>query len=265
MSDASVEQSGDFDNLGTAGEAPEVEHPALTRLTEFARKVKMQWVENDKRGDIPPVVLVEKGDEVVTVAIAPDVDKHQGLHMALVLRKGFDPDRICIVLDSHFALPEPGDGPEEMQKKYPPGSMQKACDEEGACSAGKISDCLVCAYCDRDGKISMRVLPYDYHGKDGPPFKWTTEGPFADAASHAYQEDKEGCYTQGLIPDTLRDIMTKEKPLMQEKAVTLNPYGDDFSEERKEFHTGRAVIMFLRSLGCQVEDLWSKKHPEWTE
>jgi hypothetical protein len=135
------------------------------QIRKFVIQQKKHWVETTERGDIPPLVMVFKDGEFVAAATGTNVDKHQGMQIASLMQIGFQPDKLLIVLDSHFAKAMPGETAEDMARKYPPGSMQKMCDEEGACEAGTISDCLVLASIDKDKKFDMDILPYDYHGK----------------------------------------------------------------------------------------------------
>jgi hypothetical protein len=240
---------------------------------EFAKRQKMHAVASMQRGDIPPTVIVERGGRVQAIVIAPQVDKHLGLQAAAMCQAGYDPDAITMVLDAHIGTMSTGTRPDgekmteeeieqataEWRKKYPKG-MQHACDNEDACATGDITDCLICHRIDRDGKITMVTLPYAYHGKEGPPFKWLDQDPrYKDMAEKPMSELK------GLIPDALREIMStgnliEKIPTIKEMAAHFA----DFSEERIRFHIARVIISLLSARKFMIMDFLSGTHPEWT-
>jgi hypothetical protein len=106
------------------------------------KRTKDTWVKIDERGDIPPVVIVEKNGEDLCTVFAPQVDKMMGLRAAQVLRQGFDPDYMTVMFDAHYAQGKKDESEEEFAERFPAGSMQKMCDEENACAVGltTISD-----------------------------------------------------------------------------------------------------------------------------
>jgi len=105
-------------------------------------------------------------------------------------------------------------------------------------------------------------LPYAYHGKDGPEFKWLdSEKGFPPQMSST----KEGGEIIGLIPDALREIMAKKKiideiPGLKEIAERL-----EFTEERARYHTARAVMYMLAGKGCIIKDYVTPTHLEWID
>ena len=229
---------------------------------EVAKEFKKSFVENTDRGDIPPFVIAEKDGETLAVVIAEEIDKYKGLHAADILKSGLQPDAICMFMDAHMASGE------DAVKKYAgkPGSMQKACDEEGLCATGEIVDCLICHRIDKSGKFTMATIPYSYHGKDGPPFKWLDlDDRFKSAAKPVTESDITGekFEAKGLIPDTMREIMASDKlkdmmPFLKKRASM-----DGFSEERMQFHVARSIMRILSEQGYVVMDFLSPKHPEW--
>lgn len=212
---------------------------------EQAKSQKQAWVHATDQGDVPPTVLIEKDGIHLCTVIAEQVDKHLGLHAARLLKKAFDPDFMTIMLDAHMTLTD-GKSKEEQKRlveKYvgKPGSMQKACDEEGACSLGEITDCINVVRIDRKANIAFGVVSYDYHGK-GTTLKWTDYGSIMDEAT----EGKP--MVSGLIPDTLREIMLNEKPLWEEPDLPdFMNMGDEegISGEEKFHRIGRAILSVL--------------------
>lgn len=204
--------------------------------------------------------MVFKGGDFVAAATGPEVDKYQGMKIASMMQMGFQPDRLLIVLDSHFVQSLPGETAEDMHRKYPPGSMQKMCDEEGACEAGEISDCLVLASIDKDKKFEMDILPYDYHGK-GTQFRWK----FLPDELGVALKDSFG-HHEGFIPSSLTQIMSQNSAeFVDEMAKKFDPE-IAADPERCSFHTGRAVLSALKLHGCSILDKWSDRFPlgrEW--
>lgn len=227
----------------------------FANFKEIAKHHKKMWVETSDRGDIPPTVFVEKDGKVVSVIVAPQVDKHAGLHAAHLARMGFDADALSIIMDAHATVghAKPGQSEEEREeefrKKYPPGSMQKMCDDEGACERGEIVDILLCQRIDRDGNFRMFTLPYSYHGKGGPEFKWLESD-----ALHGFGEEKTK-FT-GFIPDSLKKIMAEKQILDHEDFSHLRGVGlkMELDSERQQYHASRSVLKILNEQGFLVFD-----------
>lgn len=251
------------------------------KIVDFAKQQKSWAVEKTQRGDIPPTVIVERNGQVQAIVIAPQIDKYLGLQAAAMCHAGYDPDSITMVMDAHIGTMASGTKPDgekmsekdieeataAFRKKYPKG-MQAACDDEGACETGDITDCLICHRIDREGNISMVTLPYAYHGKEGPPFKWLDQDPkYKDMLTGSSEGDK-GLQLKGLIPDALREIMKsqslmehlQEVPSFKEVAEHFN----DFSPERVQFHVIRAIISMMSAKKFMILDFVSGTHPEWT-
>lgn len=238
----------------------------LGKWVDFAKQQKAWAVEITDHGDIPPTVIVERDGKVLAIVVSPEINKQLGLKAAAMCQTGFDPDAITMVLDAHIHSGKVAEGQtneeaiEEYHKKFPKG-MQHACDNEGACDLGEISDCLICHRIDREGNITMVTLPYSYHGKSaGQPFKWLDE-------DERYKNMGElgGSSLTGLIPDTLRDIMKMPPifssiPQLKELAEQSN-----FSPERVQYHAARTMMGLMTSQNYMVADFVSGKHPEWTD
>jgi len=218
---------------------------------DFAKQHKGFFVKNTKRGDLPPTIIAERNGEVFAIVIASDIDKELALKASDILRHGAGADSLVLILDAHVRTMDK-DGEDEFLKNYKHGDMQRACDEEGACELGLISDCLVCHRIDKDGKIDCTVMTYSYHG-EGTEFKWTDEG-------EKYPKDMTG--VGGYIPDVLREIMAKPTFTENDKLMkTAREHG--FEEERIFYHTARATFQLLMENGYYLIDMLSGKHPEW--
>lgn len=250
---------------------------SLKNWIDFAKQQKAWAVEQTDRGDIPPTLIVERDGNVQAIVVAPEINKYMGLQAASMCKLGFDPDALTMVMDAHVHSGKvkegqtPEEAQEEFRKKYPKG-MQHACDEDGACATGDITDCLICHRITRDGSFSLVTLPYSYHGKDGPPFKWLDDDPRYKGMCQGTEgdkaggdPDKKGLQFKGLIPDNMREIMAQESildqiPQLKEMAEKFN----DFTPERTRYHTARAMMAMLSAKKFMVVDFVSGTHPEWT-
>lgn len=235
----------------------------------IAKQHKEMWVATSDRGDVPPTVFVEKDGEVAAIIVAPQIDKYAGLHAAKLARIGFDADALSIIMDAHMASEKASkegmseEREEEFRKKYPPGSMQKACDEEGACERGDIVDVLLCHRIDRDGNFKMFLLPYSYHGKGGPEFKWLEDHPSMERMNATAGTVDEAMKYKGFIPEALGEIMAEKRLLDQEQIGSLlRSAGEqlELSPERQQYHLSRAILRVLNSQGFMVFD--QRKTPD---
>lgn len=248
------------------------EPSVFDKVIEIAKQVKLDWVEETDRGDMPPTLFVERGGVIVAVVMAPQVDKHAGLHAATICRVGFKADALTMVLDAHIKeekIPEgmtAEEAKDQIAKNYEPGSMQKACDEDGACEKGEIADVLLCHRVDGEGTLKMWMMPYAYHGKGGQPFRWMEEHPVAQKYNTDGDDIDEATYT-GFIPETMKAIMKQPGILEGDNPVStfLKQAASDMemSPERQLYHTGRAILRLLSGQGFQVLDL--QEHPDGEE
>lgn len=220
---------------------------------DFAKQHKGFFVENTKRGDLPPTIIAERNGEVFAIVIASDIDKELAFKASHILRTGAGADALVLILDAHVRSVDAEKG-DEFLKNYKHGDMQRACDEEGACELGIISDCLICHRIDKDGNISMKILPYSYHGK-GTDFKWTEPDP---------KHETDGVHFEGTVPDVLRKIMSEET-FSDNEALMKTAREHGFDEERTWYHTARATFQILTEGGFYLFDLLSSRHPEWCD
>ncbi len=219
--------------------------------------LKFAFVVITDRGDIPPVTIAERNGKVTAIIIAPQVDKEAGLHAAAVARVALSSDTVTVAFDAHMYRMKAGETEEDYRKRFPPGSMQKMCDEEGACERGELVDVLSVQRYTPTGTLSAS-LTYDYHGKAaGQPFKWLEE-QFAVSTGEE-NEDKLG----GFIHKNMLKIMEEEKfegsPLIQAAARITGV--DPTNTEKLFFHSARAGMHTLRELGFLVMDFVTEPGP----
>jgi hypothetical protein len=209
---------------------------------QMVKEQKMLWVKEQKNPDQNPTVFVERKGIIRAIIVAPQLDKWQGLHAAKVCRVGFGADALTLVFDAHVAHGKPGESKEDFAKQFPPGSMQRMCDEEGACKTRKITDCMICHRITADGHLQMVTLPYFYDEKYQGEFHWL------DDEIMKMDTKEEGVGLEGTIPENLKAIMAQptllEIPEMnaQREFMQLEP-------ERALYHGGRAIMTILNQMG----------------
>lgn len=237
---------------------PVEEMTNFEKVIEIAKKVKMDWVEKTQRGDMPPTLFAERGGKCVAVVMAPQVDKRAGLHAATLCRIGLKAAAITLALDAHIKeqkVPEgmsPEQAKEEFAKTYKNGDFQRMCDEEGACERGDISDVLLCHRVDESGKNTCWTMPYSYHGKGGPEFRWMED----HFAANKVMGEGDGEVMEGFIPSSLKEIMAQPAFLDREdefiQALKEKAKDWEMTPDRQQYHVGRAILRMLVDQGFQV-------------
>lgn len=205
----------------------------LNQWFEWAKAFKHSWVEATQRGDMPPTVIAERNGQPLIIVVAPQIDKMLGLHAADMCRGGMCADAVTLICDAHMATGQT----EADLEKWKHQRMQDACDEEGACSTGEITDCIQAIRMDTSLKAELHCLPYDYHGKDGGvDFKWK---PDMEVKINEKTEDKAG--VTGFIPESLREIMQRptilENDQLQQAAAAMGLTNVD----KQVYHAGMAM------------------------
>lgn len=159
--------------------------------------------------DMNGLLEVWRDGAPVLAIFTPDVDRDQLLDAAWMTVPALKADRIVAVMDAHLTnqMENPATG-----KPWEPGEMQKACHEDGACSTGVITDCLIINEVSRDGSYRMLTLPY--HIDEAAK----AAGDQAVAVHWQEQGDKDqvmdGENLQGLIPDVLRGAFERDTGLL---------------------------------------------------
>lgn len=250
---------------------PEEYRPAAQAIYESVRELvhteKEIALQLTDEGDIYPTVILldDATGRVIGRVMATEMDKWLGLKAAALLFQALRPNALVLLFDAHMTLPNPDDpDPERWQE---PGSMQRACDEEGACARGLLTDCVTVHLANTNGELNMVTLAYDYHGK-GTPFRWTPEHDRVILDQLFPEDPEQGTHAQGNIPNTLRKIFSQETPArVQELFQWGRQMGLDAEQIR--YHTTKAVLDRLSSVGYFTKlyldppyDETSGPHPE---
>lgn len=165
-------------------------------------------------------------------------------------------DYLVLSLDTHTSTSQtnPRTG-----KKWAEGEMQNLCDQEGLCESGVIRDNLLLMVIRRDRKIWMQGIPYHRHhvGATG------TEVMFyePELATNEWAGDDESS-VGGLIPDTLREIMTGDWRADVLSTVTGKALSAGLSADAIRMHMimagigvlGSGDAQYLHALNCATQE-----------
>lgn len=194
----------------------------------FLKMQKEQFAKSPNSKELPPHVIVESQDGPEAIVISPSLNKDLAIKAAYLCNIGFQPSSMTIAFDALMSKVENQD---------------------------EKQDCIVCHNIDKEGEMKMSVLPYT--SVDDKVF-WIDEEQNFDPSL----DETEAI--QGDIPDALVQVM-KSTPsnLMQEIANDLG--SECLSTEEAKFQVGRIIISILIGMGFKIVDLFSYKHPHWTE
>lgn len=226
-------------------------------ITRF-RKLKESAVEDmEERGtdDIQPLIEVWRDGEPILFIMCPNVDRDEGLDAAYYSIRGLAADRIVMMLDAHVTknMTNPKTG-----EPWGPGEMQAACDDDGACDIGLITDCLVVNDVSRDGNFTMHTLPYHVN-KDAKEVHWQQEGEH----ERTMKEDDES-KLEGLIPSVLRDAFSK--PTFFEeytKEVGLSPEEEGLTKVEAQAMQDSVTVFRMLAMGLAI--VFTSSNQEWME
>ena len=203
----------------------------IKQIIETCKESKKIWCDITESGDMPPFLVMEKDGIQVASIFSPQVDKMHALKAAHMCRVAIGIDTMAICCDAHMASMKAGE-----EKQWKPGEMQRMCDEEGACEAGLITDCLSIVVIDKNCKLSMSTVPYSYHGKK-TKFSW------AEDKAYTITEDDEH-KVEGNIPYALKKIM-EETPLAETENGKLLANATKLSPDQQYYHCIRAAFTAL--------------------
>jgi hypothetical protein len=164
----------------------------VTDVADRAKLIKGEMVAAAPPGfsdDLCPTVLFERDGLHLAVAVAPHVERDEGLNIVSLGTPGFGATEIGFTVDAHYTRspfnPLTGEA-------WGEGEMQELCDHHSGCEIGVTTDCLMVMVFGRDGKTSWANLPYHIDKKSGTVHWLPTE---------EYPDDIE---VRGLVPDTIR-------------------------------------------------------------
>jgi hypothetical protein len=246
------------------------------KWTEFARAYKESVVNKPKNGgEICPLVVVERNNEILTFVKAPACDRDMGLAAARLLKLGFDPDALVLIFDVHMkAFDKEQDQAEQSEQEfvqqlkeaYPEG-LQKG--REGGDKS--IKEALLCYRVNRDLSCHMVLLPYE---RDDKNLTWGETQTDVNPGSGYLPESLKSIMDLVPLADRIDEVFDKTsndpefEKMVDAVLEKYRQYEDDFkafSRERKLFHTSRMTMTMLHQADFEVLDLLSKRHIDWTD
>lgn len=157
--------------------------------------------------DIAPMIMLKDEDGPIAFVFVHQINRDHALDAIYRLVSGFGATECWAAFDSHYTetMTNPATG--KPWKNAEPGAtdgrgeMQRACDEEGACSTGLLTDTIWCHGVRRDGHEAFANMPY-HIGYAAHEVHW--------------QEDNEKWFREtfkddgktrmdGLVPDVIRE------------------------------------------------------------
>lgn len=196
--------------------------------------------------DVPGVVEIWRDGDPLLLIISPQIDRDLVLDAAYFAIPAFAADRAIVMLDAHFST-EPTNP--KTGKPWEQGEMQKACDEDGACSLGIITDCLLINDVTADS-YKMATLPYHVN-KEAKQVHWQDD-------KDSFQELDEGATVTGRVPDTLRAAFEETSPF-------ANLEDDDLEISPQEARQAEDAAAILRIIMGGYGVLFSGSNREWLE
>lgn len=205
--------------------------------------------------DIQGMVEVWRDGAPICFIITPDVDRDQVLEASYVAIRGLSPDRVIVAMDAHVSYEANNPKTGEPWKN---GEMQAACDDDGACELGLITDCIVINDVTPDS-YTMITLPYHVN-KDAKQVHW--------------QRDKDMTATSGgdevlsgLVVDTIAGAFN-ERPFFEEFLEEVAEAGvrtniEALEPEKVRLSQDAAIMVRLLSQGFGV--VLTSPDQEWTE
>lgn len=139
-------------------------HDAVRQASDAACSMKEGGCEKEDHYDICPTIEFYKDGRPVLMLVARGVSRDNALAAARIAAGPTKPDVICATLDAHVtqSMTNPATG-----KPWAPGEMQGACDDDGACATGLLTDCLCTMAVFRDGHQEMLQRRYRGHETKG--------------------------------------------------------------------------------------------------
>jgi hypothetical protein len=189
--------------------------------------------------DISPQLEAWRDGNLIAAVICPEVDKTLAFTAATVAAPGFDADTLTLTFDAHVAASpiNPATG-----QSWEPGQMQRACDEEGACDLGIITDCLLTLLVHRDGAMASWMRKYRVD-KTAGRVHWIDP-----VEKRTNRSDMD---LVGQFPDELRESLALPSlwPLIAPEATAL---GLSAAETRARLDTATAEAIAVAVPGATV-------------
>jgi hypothetical protein len=207
-------------------------YDAAVETVVQAKEDAVAAMRDDDPGDIAPF---ERDGQLLATARASDVDRDEGLAIALIGVSGYHADAVLWVADAHMTTEpiNPNTG-----KPWGPGEMQNACDNDGACAVGLLRDCLLIVRYERGLGITHNTqMPYVVD-KEARVVRW-------DSAERRPEPNT----SQGFIVDVLADAFTNTPHRIELVAAGALPLD---RADRQQGLVDQLTTATLRALNVKV-------------
>jgi hypothetical protein len=151
--------------------------------------------------DIAPVLMLKDDEGPCALVFVHQIDRDAALDAAWILAPTFGATEVLAAFDSHFAQGEHAAKNPATGKPWGPGEMQHACDAEGACTLGVITDTIAVMGFRKDRSHWSVNLPYHVGYS-------TKEVHWQERTDHLF-EPGETALT-GLIPDVMYQSLDRQ-------------------------------------------------------
>lgn len=196
----STEESDDaFDRLPL----PTAEESVLVHWAEQAWKRK-EWGVKEVHDDydISPEVHLYKGDEHLLTMLMNHVSRDEALAAMRLVAPALQANRIFLTVDAHVSssMTNPKTG-----ERWGPGEMQNACNEDGACDLGIITDCIMTQEFRDDGYNA--IVNRRYHvNHEARQVHWV------DPTGYTNNEDDPKFSMTGFVIESVADVLLAPQP-----------------------------------------------------
>lgn len=222
-------------------------------LVNSLKKMKESKVARTTAGendDLKTMVEIIRDGQPVCSVVAPQVDRDMGLHVVQIGAEVFEATECWFMADSHIS--HSAEGPDG--QPWGPGGMQRACDQEGACELGLITDCLMVYGRTRDRtREYMITVPYHIN-KRAREVHWIDKEAECHLAS-----DTKNARIEGYVPDVFEECFTNDtlhtliaKGNLPDMFAPLAKNLGDMPEDERLAHADVAAMKFLTMQGFLV-------------
>lgn len=227
-----------------------LEFHGLVNNLKKMKESKVARTSVDENDDLKTMVEIIRDGKPVCSVVAPQVDRDMGLHVVQIGAEVFEATECWFMSDSHISHSKEGpDG-----KPWGPGAMQRACDQEGACELGLITDCLMVYGRTRDrSREYLITVPYHIN-KTAREVHWIDK-----EAECKLPNDAEDSRIEGLIPDVFEECFANDtlhtliaKGNLPELFAPLAKDLGNMPEDERLAHADVAAMKFLTMQGFAV-------------
>lgn len=227
----------------------------MLEAAAWARGIKDSKVASttvDQIDDVASHLAIRRGGEPVAYVFCRNVNRDEGLDAFRAAVCGFGADEVDILFDAHYADKRWHDA-----KGRPPDphELQHACDIDGACTLGLITDCINLMRAKRDSD-RLALVSLCYHiNKSARQVHWQPETPVL------IEDERRGL--KGIVPREMRAAFTLPTlwDFVQDRQPDADRFSADLDATRLLTGLGFGVALNTRSdeQRAQLEEVLGRK------